>query len=374
MSINATMRAVIWAGVPFQMNVTNLPMPTVQSPTDALVRITTAAICGTDLHVYHGVYGSSNVPYTIGHEAIGVISEIGSAVTGFSVGDRVIIPDGVQDGHIGGQSHLAYGLGSDYGMTDGLQAEYARVPWADGNLMAIPPSNGTNLDNDYLLVGDIWGTAWGAIDYSGFQPGDTVAVFGAGPVGLLAAYTAILRGASRVYSVDHVPERLKIAESIGAIPINFNNSDPVEQILRYEPQGVRRSIDCIGFEAVDQQGNPRENEVIMNMVAVTGQQGGIGQIGIFGASNTSTGTPLAGTLSHTIDFPMSDFFSKGLSMRSGPVDIEAVAPGLIELISSGRARPSFIVSSEINIEQAPEYFRRFDEHLETKVMIRFPEA
>ncbi|CAD6448083.1 55c085f1-e81c-43ad-b674-7f1ee1a4210d [Sclerotinia trifoliorum] len=259
-------------------------------------------------------------------------------------------------------------------MIDGLQAEYARVPWADGNLMEIPPSNGTNLDNDYLLVGDIWGTAWGAIDYSGFQPGDTVAVFGAGPVGLLAAYTAILRGASRVYSVDHVPERLKIAESIGAIPINFNNSDPVEQILRCEPQGVRRSLDCIGFEAIDQQGNPRENEVIMNMVAVTGQQGGIGQIGIFGASNISTGTPLAGTLSHTIDFPMSDFFSKGLSMRSGPVDIEAIAPNLIELISSGRARPSFIVSSEINIEQAPEYFRRFDEHLETKVMIRFPEA
>ena len=242
--------------------------------------------------------------------------------------------------------------------------------------MAIPAPNGTNTaeyDNDYLLVGDIWGTAWGAIDFSGFEVGDTVAVFGAGPVGLLAAYSAILRGASRVYSVDHVPERLAIAESIGAVPINFNGSDPVQQIMALEPNGVTRSLDCIGYEAVDIHGQPRENEVIQNMVAVTSPGGGLGQIGIFGQAINSTGTPLADSLSHTIDFPMADFFGKSLSMKSGPVPVLEYAPALIHLISSGRARPSFIVSSTIGIEEAPEYFARFSDHLETKVVIRFPD-
>ncbi|KAJ9156646.1 hypothetical protein NKR23_g1019 [Pleurostoma richardsiae] len=138
MSLNATMRAVVWAGVPFMMNVTDLPMPVTQGPTDAIVRTTTSAICGTDLHVYHGVWGSSDVPYTMGHEAIGVVSEMGSGVTAFSVGDRVIIPDSVQDGRVGSESHIAFGLGTDFGLPLGLQAEYVRVPWPNGNLMAIP--------------------------------------------------------------------------------------------------------------------------------------------------------------------------------------------------------------------------------------------
>ncbi|KAM0310125.1 hypothetical protein ACHAO8_008362 [Botrytis cinerea] len=376
MALNATMRAVLWAGIPFQMNVTSIPMPTIQSPTDTIVKITTAGICGTDLHVYHGIYGSADVPYTIGHEGVGVVVEVGSAVSNFQVGDRVIIPDSVDDKGLLEVNRVSYGLGSEYGDAGGLQAEYARVPYSDANLMAIPSTNGTNTaeyDNDYLLVGDIWGTAWGAIDYSGFQPGDSVAVFGAGPVGLLAAYSAILRGASRVYSVDHVPERLAIAESIGAVPINFNNSDPVQQIIAQEPGGVMRSLDCVGYEAVDIQGQPRENEVIRNMIAVTAAGGGLGQIGIFGSATNSTGTPLADTLSHSINFPMADFFGKSLTMRSGPVALESLAPGLIQLISSGRARPSFIVSSTIGIEEAPEYFARFNDHLETKVVIRFPD-
>ncbi|KAK6592776.1 alcohol dehydrogenase protein [Botrytis cinerea] len=340
MALNATMRAVLWAGIPFQMNVTSIPMPTIQSPTDTIVKITTAGICGTDLHVYHGVYVAP------------------TAVSNFQVGDRVIIPDSVDDKGLLEVNRVSYGLGSEYGDAGGLQAEYARVPYSDANLMAIPSTNGTNTaeyDNDYLL------------------PGDSVAVFGAGPVGLLAAYSAILRGASRVYSVDHVPERLAIAESIGAVPINFNNSDPVQQIIAQEPGGVMRSLDCVGYEAVDIQGQPRENEVIRNMIAVTAAGGGLGQIGIFGSATNSTGTPLADTLSHSINFPMADFFGKSLTMRSGPVALESLAPGLIQLISSGRARPSFIVSSTIGIEEAPEYFARFNDHLETKVVIRFPD-
>ena len=121
MALNATMRAVLWLGVPFQMNVTSIPRPTIQSPTDTIVKITTAGICGTDLHVYHGVYGSAEVPYTIGHEAVGVIVEVGSAVSNFQVGDRVIIPDSVDDKAILEVNRVSYGLGSEFGDACGLQ-------------------------------------------------------------------------------------------------------------------------------------------------------------------------------------------------------------------------------------------------------------
>ena len=247
------------------------------------------------------------------------------------------------------------------------------MPFADNNLILIPDTNDTRdtLDNDYLLVGDIFTTAWAGLDFSGFEPGDSVAVFGSGPVGLLAAYSAILRGASAVYAVDHVPERLRMAESIGAIPINFRDSDSVEQILDYEPKGVTRSIDCIGYEAVNADLEHEQNIVINNMISVTTQGGGIGEIGWFTASGNSNGTPRGSTMSPTIEFPISEFFDKDLSMRSGAVDVLPWASTLVELIASGGARPGFIVSSEIGIEEVPEYYERFDRHLETKVMIRF---
>ena len=141
-------------------------------------------------------------------------------------------------------------------LTVSIQAEYLRVPFGDNGLIPVPTLNYTDpstndsvsLLNDYVMLSDIFGTGWASLDYAGFEAGDTVAVFGAGPVGLMAAYSAILRGASTVYSVDYIPERLQLAESIGAIPINFRDADPVEQILALEPNGVTRSIDAVGYE------------------------------------------------------------------------------------------------------------------------------
>lgn len=142
-------------------------------------------------------------------------------------------------------------------------------------LILVPmTANTTNstIEQEYVTVSDISPTAWRAIDWSGFEPGDTDAVFGAGPVGLLAAYAAILRGASKGYSVDRVPMRLECAASVGVIPINFYESDPVQQILAYEPQGVIRSADCVGYEAVEAQGNIEQDIVVRNMIAVTAPQ------------------------------------------------------------------------------------------------------
>jgi threonine dehydrogenase-like Zn-dependent dehydrogenase len=163
-----------------------------------------------------------------------------------------------------------------------LLAEFIVVPFAVKSLIPIPAENATNSDAEvsYLFLSDIFTTGWTAITYS-FQPGDSVAVFGAGPVGLLAAYSAILRGASRVYSIDSVPTRLERAASIGAIPISLNGTegDPVQQILHREPNGVTRSVDCVGYEAVNSILQPQENAIILDMVRVTAKRGGMGTIG-----------------------------------------------------------------------------------------------
>lgn len=189
---------------------------------------------------------------------------------------------------------------------------------------------------------------------------------------MLSPYSAILRGASKVYSVDHVPARLEKAASIGAVPINFFESDPVQQILAYEPDGVTRAVDCVGMEAINAQGELQEDIVMRNMVAVTRQGGGIGQVGVFLTQNNSVGAPLAETISPNITFPLSDFLSKHLTLGAGVVDPIAVAPVLEKLITSGRAQPHFVGTAEIGIEEVPEYFQRFDRQEEIKVYIRFP--
>jgi threonine dehydrogenase-like Zn-dependent dehydrogenase len=210
---------------------------------------------------------------------------------------------------------------------------------------------------DYLFVSDIFSTAWSGITFSGFKAGDSVAIFGAGPVGLLAAYSAIIRGAARVYSVDRIQERLDLASSIGAIPINFHDSDPVAQILALEPNGVRRSVEAVGFEAETASGDVDAGITLRHMVNVTARGGGIGVVGLF--NNTLS------------DFNYGEVYEKSIAVNGGVVLPLQVADELVPLIASGQAHPSFIVSSVIGIEEAPEYYASFSRREETKVVIRF---
>ncbi|EON95822.1 putative alcohol dehydrogenase protein [Phaeoacremonium minimum UCRPA7] len=352
------MRAAALVGA-YNVTVIDMPVPVLQNSTDAIVRITASAICGSDLHYYHQGLGSPGRPVPIGHEAIGYVESIGDAVQSLQVGDYVVIPDNVDDGHFtfGPDLPHSYG-GPDLG---GTQAQYVRVPFADDSLIPVPV-NATTDDAtlmNYLFVSDIFATGWTVLDFAGFQPGDSVAVFGAGPVGLLAAYSALLRGASKVYSVDHVQQRLDLAASIGSIPINFAESDPSEQILALEPNGVTRSVDCVGYEAVNAQGEVELGIVLHNMMNVTSSYGGIGVVGVYLGDEQ-------------MSLSMSQFWRKALTMGSGIVLPLHHANELVQLIASGKASPNFIVSSTIGIEQVPEYYRRFDQHLETKVVIRFP--
>ncbi|KAI8271214.1 hypothetical protein K4K58_000092 [Colletotrichum sp. SAR11_239] len=371
---SALMRGIMYRGIPGEITVENIPMPTILNQTDAVVRITTSALCGSDLHVYRGYQGGAP-PWNMGHEAIGYISELGSAMSGLEVGDYVIIPDTVNHGRLEMEPTALDFYGNGAVVTDGLQSEYARVRFADSNLIPIPltrETTNTTIEQDYLTISDSFATGWASLDFSGFETGDTVAVFGAGPVGLLAAYSAVLRGASKVYVVDHVQARLDRAASIGAIPINFATRDPVAQILAAEPNGVTRSIDCVGIEALNSTLEHEPNIILNQMVNLTHVGGGIGQVGVYMAQPDSPGSPLGSTFSPIASFPLSDFFGKRLKFQAGPVDPKVYAPMLVELISSGKASPHFVASASISIKDVPAYYARFNAHDEIKVFIHFP--
>lgn len=251
-------------------------------------------------------------------------------------------------------------------------AEYVRIPFADDSLVHI--ANNSADDLEYLFLSDIFPTGWAALDFSGFQPGDSVAVFGAGPVGLLCAYSAILRGASKVFAVDHVKSRLDKAASIGAIPIDFteDGKGAAALILEKDPEGVVRSCDCYGYECVNAELKPQPNYIMQEAIKVTAVGGGIGAVGVYSDLPTSEGTPRAGEISGKIVMDLSTMFNKSLSFKIGPAPILELNPRLLQLVQNGRAKPSFIVSSEVGIEDAPLAYRRFDQKLETKVVFRFP--
>ncbi|KAM0200596.1 hypothetical protein ACHAPA_010738 [Fusarium lateritium] len=389
MALNGTMRGVVWEGVPFQMPVRDIPIPQLLSDNDALIRVTASAICGSDLHIYRGIYGSPEVPWTVGHEGMGYVLEVGDAVSHVEVGDYVVIPGGTDSGVLemdGPEPAIGFGLGRTWGDDDGsgCQAEYVRVPYADLSLIPVPVGIGNNTNNsnnttnqardlDYLFLSDIFPTGWASLDFAQFEPGDSVAVFGAGPVGLLAAHSAIIRGASKVYIIDYVQSRLDLAESIGAVPINFVKTDPVEEILRLEPSGgVLRSVDCVGAEAFNRDLDIEQDIIMRQMIAITRIGGGIGQVGVTSAFPDSPGTPRGSIISPNITFPLATFHDKRLSFKSGGVDHKSYAPMLSDLIATGKARPSFIVDQEIGIEDAPEYYERFERREDIKIVIRFP--
>lgn len=220
---------------------------------------------------------------------MGIVDEIGSGVSLLKKGDRVVMPFNVADGRCLNCLNLktAFCTGVNPGFAGGAygyvamgpyrggQAQYIRVPFADFNALKLPP--GTENEADYILLADIWPTGWHGVSLSGFQPGETIAVWGAGPVGLMACFSALLRGASRVFSVDRVPERLAAAEKIGAIPIDFSKGSAVDQILEKNGGMVDRAVDAVGYQAVDTGGKTEQpNIVLEDMIKATRACGGLG--------------------------------------------------------------------------------------------------
>jgi glutathione-independent formaldehyde dehydrogenase len=269
----------------------------------------------------------------------------------------------VNPGFAGG----AYGYVS-MGPYTGGQAEHLRVPFADFNCVPLP--EGDEHEADFALLADIFPTGYHATELAGVRPGETVAVYGAGPVGLMAAYSALLKGASRVFVVDKVPERLGLAKKIGASPIDFTDGDPAQQIKdALSDTGTDRGVDAVGYQAIASQGEEQPAIVLNQLVETVRPTGSIGTVGLYLPSDP--GAPNEDAAQGLLLFNIGKFFEKGLRMGTGQADAKAYAHQLRDLIVAGRAEPSFVVSQQLPLEQAPDAYARFDQREEgySKVLL-----
>ena len=380
MATETKMQALHYDG-PFKVSVKEIGMPKIQHPDDAIIKVTTSAICGSDLHMYEG-RTAAEAGLVFGHENMGVIIETGPGVTLLKKGDRIVLPFNVADGRCRnceeGKTAFCTGVnpgfaGGAYGYVamgpyQGGQAQYLRVPYADFNGLKLP--EGTENEADFILLADIFPTGWHGLVLSGFKAGESVAVFGAGPVGLMAAYSGILRGASRVFVVDQVPERLEAAKKIGCIPVNFREGDPVKKIIELNDGMVDRAVDAVGYQAVESGGKKEQPNVVLDqLIMVTRATGGLGIPGLYVPSDPNAPDENSGKGQILLSF--GKLFEKGLSLATGQCNVKAYNRYLRDLIISGRAKPSFVVSHEVGLEDAPTAYDKFDKRIEgyTKVLL-----
>ncbi|KAJ5161590.1 hypothetical protein N7492_006982 [Penicillium capsulatum] len=374
------MKALNYKG-PFSVKVEEVDLPKLEHPDDIIVKVTTAAICGSDLHMYEG-RTAAEPGITFGHENMGIVEQLGKGVTLLKKGDRVVMPFNVADGRCRncdeGKTAFCTGVnpgfaGGAYGYVAmgpyrGGQAQYIRVPYADFNALQLPA--GIEHEADFVLLADIFPTGWHGVEISGFKAGESIAVFGAGPVGLMAAYSAQLRGASRVFVVDRIEERLDVAKKIGCIPVDFTKGDAVDQIIALNDGMVDRSVDAVGYQAVDTSGSSEKPNIILeNMIRVTRACGGMGIPGLYVPSDP--GASEASAASGSISLSFGKLFEKGLSLATGQCNVKAYNRYLRDLIIAGKAKPSFVVSHEIAIEDAEVAYHKFDKREDgyTKVLI-----
>ena len=364
--------------------------------TDVLLRITSSAICGTDLHFYEGrmrgIEGG-----IIGHEPLGVVEELGSAVQSLSKGDRVVVPTHIccgfcamcMAGHSSaclttnpGAAGAAYGYPNKGGY-QGAQAQFLRVPLADANCLKLPGEPGDAWEDDFVLLADAFTTGYHATAVIDVGPGDTVAIFGAGAIGLLAAYSCRLRGAARIYVVDAVKERLEKAGELGAVPINFLQSDPVEQIKQQQSKwrsgaafrlekplgGVSCAIDAIGFQARSKADYNREDPfwVIDAMAELVNPAGRISIVGVWPLKDPGAVEP--GLREGRLVAPWSRLFNNNVSVMMGRDDDERWIRKLRDMIITGTAKPSQIVSHRLSLDEAPAAFAKFDARQEGYIKV-----
>ena len=376
------MKALVYRG-PKEVQVENVEDSKIEHPNDVLVKITTTNICGSDLHMYEG-RTPLEAGKVLGHENQGDIVEVGSGVSSVNVGDRVCLPFNIgcgfckncERGKTGfcltvnpGTAGGAFGF-AGMGPYRGGQAEYLRVPYGDFNCLILPEDS-QEKELDYVMLSDIFPTGYHAVEMSGMQPGDSVVVYGGGPVGLMAAYSANLRGASKVMLVDRQQDRLKLAESIGVIPIDDSKGDPVEQVLNHtDGEGADRGCEAVGYHAHDPQGNEAPNMVMNNLVRSVRPTGGIGVVGIFLPGDPGASEELA--RNGQIAFDWGLFWFKGQFLGTGQANVKAYNRHLRDLITQDKAKPSFIVSHQLSLDDAPDAYKRFGNREDgwTKVVLK----
>ncbi len=378
------MKAVVYQE-PFKVDIEEVDDPRIEDPGDVLVRISSTAICGSDLHMYEG-RTSAEPEIVFGHENQGIVEEVGPGVASLKKGDRVNMPFNIGCGFCNNCERGYSGFcltanpgfaGSAYGYVNmgpyrGGQAEYLRVPFADYNCLRLPGEEGDEHEADFAMLSDIFPTGYHGTEMAEVRPGDTVAVFGAGPVGIMAAYSALIRGASAVYVVDRVPERLQKAEEIGCVPIDFTKGDPAEQIKEMRGgDGVMKGVDAVGYQAVGHEGEKEQpNVVLEGLIEVVNPTGRIGVPGLYVPADPGAEDEAA--KQGRISLSFGRFFEKGLSLGTGQCNVKRYNRYLRDLIVAGRAKPSLIVSNEVPLDEAPDAYEKFDKREEgyTKVVLK----
>ncbi|RYY04242.1 MAG: glutathione-dependent formaldehyde dehydrogenase [Gammaproteobacteria bacterium] len=387
------MRALTYHGSK-DVRVDNVPDPSIQEPDDIILRVTATAICGSDLHLYRGKIPQVKHGDIFGHEFMGVVEETGSAVTAVSKGDRVVIPFVIACGscffcslnlHAACEttntgrgailnkkqippSAALFGYSHLYGGVPGGQAEYVRVPKANVGPFKIP--DGLD-DEKVLFLSDILPTGYQAAFNAGITLGSNVVIFGAGPVGLMAAASARFLGADKIFMVDHHAYRLEFARSqYGVIPLNFDEVDDVAEAIIEQTNGFRgvdAAIDAVGFEA---KGSSVET-VLTTLKIETSSGHALRQCiaSVRRGGIISVPGVYAGFLH---GFLFGDAFDKGLTFKMGQTHVHALLPHLLEQIIADKLRPEIIISHRLPLNEAAEGYRIFNEKEDAcrKVILR----
>lgn len=408
------MKALVYHG-PRDVQIDDKPRPTIKHLEDAILRITSTAICGSDLHLYHGTIPGMQPGQTLGHEFMGIIEEIGPEVHDVQIGDRVVIPFNISCGRCWfcrnnmwsqcDRANPKSEIGAAYGYTqllggyDGGQAEYVRIPFANAGASLKVPDN-IKTDEQVLYLSDILPTGYFAADIANVQPGDDVAVFGAGPVGFFAVMSSFLRGAARVFSIDHWPMRLDKTKDLGAEIINFDNEDPVDRIKRETNGKGAICIDAVGFEAVGHLAGNGNGGHIHSIAYNESNNGGrnnnnnnnlhhnhstlsnpaynplnplqvitwMAQV----AKKYST-VSIPGVYSSGYDqFPLGLLFNRNIQIGMGQCPVKKYNEQLLHLVETGRIDPTKVTSHTMKLDDASKGYESFDKKKEIMKIVLKP--
>jgi threonine dehydrogenase-like Zn-dependent dehydrogenase len=390
------MKAVVWHDVG-KISVDDVPEPYIHDPADAIVRITTSAICGTDLHFVRGTIPGMRPGTILGHEAVGIVEQTGPQVRNFSPGDRVVIGSTIGCGSCvycragyfaqcdnanpnGREAGIAfYGGPANTGPLDGLQAEFARVPYAHTNLVAIPPGVS---DEQAVMVSDIFPTGWFGARLAEVGSGDVVAIFGAGPVGQMAALSARIQGAGRVLIVDGNADRLETARLQNAETIDFNEEHPVQAIKELTGGiGADRVIDAVGIDAQMPKAGPALDEARAFIAQFADEQdeaapriapedgrwepGDAPSLALRWATQSVAKAGTVGIVGlyprQHHSFPLGEAVNANLTVKMGNCNHRRYVPGLLSKIATGGADPSTVLTQQETLPSALQAYEAFDQ-------------
>ncbi|HYE42259.1 MAG TPA: zinc-dependent alcohol dehydrogenase [Caulobacteraceae bacterium] len=362
---------------PRRVRIEEKPLPIIEHPQDAIIRVTRSCICGSDLHLYHGMVPDTRVGMTFGHEFCGIVEEVGPAVETLKVGDHVLVPFNIACGQchfckqgLFGNCHESnpqatavggiFGYSHTAGGYDGGQAEYVRVPYADVGPMVIPEWMDPD---DAVLLTDVTPTGYQAAEMGGIKPGDTVAVFGAGPVGLMAARCAWLFGAGRVIVFDHHEYRLEFARTwANAEVYNFREMDDPVVFMKKTTDGLGADV-CIDAVGADASGNGLHtvlgkkmkleagNPVALHWAINSVKKGGVVSIvGVYGPTGNM--------------IPIGNVVNKGITLRANQASVKRLLPKLVEHIRNGHLNPKEMITHRVPLEDVAEAYHIFSSKLD----------